>query len=153
MGEDLFCEKDPSMENLKVRFYDITVTASDSAGNTGSDTCKVIIVPRCSPSHDDSCEMFQVDSTDSRSSGNGNAGKTKKENFYYTLDSMEAAVVQSQILYQVAEAELVWEHELNSSKFEGEKRNTKSRKGDAKTQKEQEKLSNDENTQLIQASA
>ena len=136
------------MENSKVRFYDITVTASDSAGNTGSDTCKVIIVPSCSPSLFDSCEMIQVDSSDSRSSSNshssgdeGNVGKTKKEKFYYyyTLDSIEAAVVQSQILYQVAEAELVWEHGLDSSKFEGEKRNTKSRKGDAKTQNKEGK--------------
>ena len=57
--KDVFCENDPSMQNLKVRFYDITVTASDSAGNTGNDTCKVIIVPRCS-SLDNGCEKYKA---------------------------------------------------------------------------------------------
>ena len=48
MSEDLVCLTDPSVD-LKIRFYDITVTATDSAGNTGADTCKVIIVPSCDP--------------------------------------------------------------------------------------------------------
>ena len=96
MGEDLFCEKD---EKSKFRFYDITVTASDSAGNTGSDTCKVIIVPSCSrPPFPDGCERFK-------------AGNSRRNTFYYTVDFVKAAVFQSKILYQVAEAELVWKHD------------------------------------------
>jgi len=56
LDEDVYCEDDADMQNLTIRFYDITVTASDSAGNTGSDTCKVIIVPSCNPSIDGGCD-------------------------------------------------------------------------------------------------
>ena len=36
------------------------------------------------------------------------------ERFYYTLDVVDAAVAQSQLLYQVAEVELVWEHGIDA---------------------------------------
>ena len=47
------------MDDLKVRFYEITVKATDSAGNTGSDVCKVVIVPECSPIEED-CEELMM---------------------------------------------------------------------------------------------
>ena len=40
------CEKDPSLET-KIRLYDITVTATDSAGRKGTDTCRIVVVPEC----------------------------------------------------------------------------------------------------------
>ena len=40
------CERDPSID-LKIRFYEITVTGTDSAGRQGSDTCRIIMVPKC----------------------------------------------------------------------------------------------------------
>ena len=43
------CEKDPTMGDLSFRYYNITVTGTDSAGNVGSDNCKVIIMPNCFP--------------------------------------------------------------------------------------------------------
>ena len=60
IGEDWFCRNDPTVQSLKVRFYDITVTATDSAGNTGSDTCKVIIVPSCTQTLTDGCEEYKA---------------------------------------------------------------------------------------------
>ena len=48
------------MQNLNVRYYDIRVTATDSAGNIGSDTCKVIVVPSCIPSLVDGCEKHEL---------------------------------------------------------------------------------------------
>ena len=60
MGEDMLCKDDPTMESLKVRYYDITVTALDSAGNTNSDTCKVIIVPSCTESLTGACEEYKA---------------------------------------------------------------------------------------------
>ena len=44
------CEKDPSID-LKIRFYEITVTGTDSAGRQGSDTCRIIMVPKCKHDH------------------------------------------------------------------------------------------------------
>ena len=52
------------MQNLNVRYYDIRVTATDSAGNIGSDTCKVIVVPSCTPSLVDGCEKYEVQNID-----------------------------------------------------------------------------------------
>jgi len=59
MGGDSYCKSDPTMQSLKVRFYEIMVTATDSAGNSGSDTCKVIIVPKCTDSPN-GCDVFDV---------------------------------------------------------------------------------------------
>jgi len=38
------CEADLSIDE-KIRFYNVTVTATDSAGRVGRDTCRIIIVP------------------------------------------------------------------------------------------------------------
>lgn len=40
------CLKDMSIE-LPIRFYEITVSAVDSSGRSSSDTCKIVIVPKC----------------------------------------------------------------------------------------------------------
>jgi hypothetical protein len=40
------CMKDIGIAT-RIRFYEIVVTATDSAGRQANDTCHVIIVPRC----------------------------------------------------------------------------------------------------------
>ena len=90
------------MEVLKTRYYDITVTASDSAGNIGSDTCQVVIVPSCNPetNSDSICEEYN------------RPGLPNVEDFYYSIAAVNASVTQSQVLNQVAREELTWESGL-----------------------------------------
>jgi len=84
------------MGDLKTRYYDITVTATDSAGNIGSDTCRVVIVPSCNPETDSDCEEY------------GRPELPNVEDFYYTLSAVYDSVTQSQVLNQVAREELTW---------------------------------------------
>ena len=86
------CQTDSSMGYVKTRFYDITVTASDSAGNQGSDTCRVVIVPPCNPHEDYDCEQY-----------NG---------YYYKLSAVKDSIMQSQVLNEVAQEKLVWKSGL-----------------------------------------
>jgi len=90
------------MGSLKTRYYDITVTASDSAGNIGSDTCQVVIVPSCNPETDSDsiCEEYN------------RSGLPNVEDFYYSIAAVNASVTQSQVLNQVAREELTWESGL-----------------------------------------
>ena len=88
------------MGDLKTRYYDITVTASDAAGNVGSDTCRVVIVPNCDPETDSNCETY------------GRPELPNAEEFYYSIDAVNATVTQSQVLNQVAREELTWEDGL-----------------------------------------
>ena len=84
-----FCKTDASMGDLKTRYYDITVTATDSAGNAASDTCRVVIVPTYS-----------------------SESKSGKEERYYSIDVVDASVAQSEVLYEVTLQTLVWKNEL-----------------------------------------
>ena len=86
------CQTDSSMGYLKTRYYDITVTASDSAGNQGSDTCRVVIVPPCNPHEDYDCEQY-----------NG---------YYYKLSAVTDSIMQSQVLNEVAQDKFVWKSGL-----------------------------------------
>jgi len=88
------------MGDLKTRYYDITVTASDAAGNVGSDTCRVVIVPSCDPETDSNCEAYDGPEL------------PNVENFYYIRSSVFASVTQSQVLNQVAQQKLTWEDGL-----------------------------------------
>ena len=89
------------MEVLKTRYYDITVTASDPAGNIGRDTCRVVIVPSCNPETDSNCEPY-----------GGPMPSSSIEDFYYSIAAVNASVTQSQVLNQVAQQKLVWESGL-----------------------------------------
>ena len=84
------------MQRLKVRFYDITVSATDSAGNIGSDSCRVIVVPRCSGLSE--CEEYQA------------SGYTHS---FYPLDVIQEEIAQTQLLHKVTEADLIWEQGLD----------------------------------------
>ena len=97
---DGLCKTDASMGDLKTRYYDITVTASDSAGNIGSDTCQVIIVPSCNPETDSDCAAYD------------RPDLPNVEDFYYTRSAVDASVTQSQVLNQVSQQKLVWESGL-----------------------------------------
>ena len=97
---DGLCKTDPSMGDLKTRYYDITVTASDAAGNTGSDTCRVVIVPSCDPETDSNCEEY-----------NG-LELPNVEDFYYSRPAVFNSVNKSQVLNHVAREELTWEDGL-----------------------------------------
>ena len=70
-----------------IRFYDLSITATDFAGNTNSDICKVIIIPFCDPSH------FSGEICHKHPTGNYYYSKTHVDN---TVDS------SSQILFTVA---------------------------------------------------
>ena len=99
---DGLCKTDASMGDLKTRYYDITVTASDSAGNTDSDTCRVVIVPSCNPDTDSDFDCVEYDRPE----------LPNVEDFYYTRSAVYASVVESQVLNQVAQQKLTWEDGL-----------------------------------------
>jgi len=91
------------MGDLKTRYYEVTVTVSDLAGNTDSDTCKVVIVPSCNPENEpDTCEEY-----------NG-IELPNVEDFYYTRSAVDTSVTQSQALSQVAQEKLTWESGLET---------------------------------------
>ena len=46
------------MGDLKTRYYEVTVTVSDLAGNIGSDTCKVVIIPSCNPDSENDINLY-----------------------------------------------------------------------------------------------
>ena len=92
------------MGDLKTRYYEVTVTASDLAGNTGSDTCKVVIIPSCNPENDpDSCEEYNVHEL------------PNVEDFYYTRSAVNSSIAESQVLSQVAQEKLTWESNLGDA--------------------------------------
>ena len=82
------------MGDLKTRFYDIEVTASDFAGNSASVTCKVVIVPNCNPDTDPGC-VNQIGST-----------------FYYDVSDVDESVKMSTVRYEIDEEKLTWERGL-----------------------------------------
>jgi len=88
------------MGDLKTRYYDITVTATDAAGNTRSDTCRVVIVPSCNPETDPDCVEFDRPEL------------PNVEDFYYSIDAVNASVAESQVLNRVSREELTWEDGL-----------------------------------------
>lgn len=97
------CMTDPSMSSImidtkefKTRYYEITVTATDSAGNAESDTCKVIIVPDCDSDSSVGCEM-----------------STFNEAYYYTQSVVDTSIDSSTVLYEIASKTLVWERGLS----------------------------------------
>eukprot|EP00581_Thalassiosira_minuscula_P005786 CAMPEP_0183744146 /NCGR_PEP_ID=MMETSP0737-20130205/65580_1 /TAXON_ID=385413 /ORGANISM="Thalassiosira miniscula, Strain CCMP1093" /LENGTH=2327 /DNA_ID=CAMNT_0025979781 /DNA_START=237 /DNA_END=7220 /DNA_ORIENTATION=- len=91
-GFNGLCKTDASMGELKTRYYDVTVKASDSAKNTVVTTCRVVIIPLCNPSDED-CE--DVDGLQ-----------------YYTKEAVNESVGQSKVRFCVAEEQLIWDTEL-----------------------------------------
>jgi hypothetical protein len=79
------------MKNLPFRLYEITVTSSDSAGNVGKDTCKVVIVPSC---HEPSV--------------NGCSPEFKAGKNYYDLKTVHSSVEQSHTRYHVDDIDVLW---------------------------------------------
>lgn len=92
--ERLFCRRNPSAPN--VRFYDVTVTATDSAGNNGSDTCRIVIISSCS-NGTPNCDRFREEGD-------------FVENFYYSRDFVDEAVAAQlqEAMYKTDAKELVW---------------------------------------------
>ena len=101
-GFDGLCRPDPTMGDLKTRFYDIEVTASDFAGNAASVTCKVVIVPNCIPDSDPGCDN-QIGST-----------------FYYNISDVDESVMMSTVRYEIDEEKLTWERGLDLPTFTDE---------------------------------
>ncbi|KAL3778621.1 hypothetical protein ACHAW5_005068 [Stephanodiscus triporus] len=85
------CEKDPEMKSLPIRFYEITVTVSDSAGNAGKDTCKVVIIPSCN-----------------EPTVNGCSSELKGGKNYYDIKTVDSSVEQSHTRYHVDDIEVLW---------------------------------------------
>lgn len=90
---DGLCETDPTQEGLKIRYYDVDIVATDSAGNAGSDTCRVVIIPSCDLAESDDCEEY-----------NGAS--------YYSKSAVDASVDKSQVLNEAASEGLVWQSNL-----------------------------------------
>jgi len=93
-----YCELDGSIP-LNVRFYEIEVRATDSAGHFGMDTCNVIIVPPCKY-YDEGCE---------------NGDKEPYKNYYkrhFVLD----IVGQSVLRHDVTSASTKWQKDLKTLK-------------------------------------
>jgi len=98
---DVLCETDLSMGDLKTRYYDIKVTATDSAGNIGSDTCRVVVIPSCKP-QDHGCEKFSKTVPYVKGT----------ESYYYAISAVNNSVAQSEVLYEAAKQTCVWKNGL-----------------------------------------
>jgi len=79
------------------RFYEISVTATDSAGRTHMDSCKVIVVPECDGKGDpNNCEIVEGVS-------------------FHNTDAMkETSEISTIRLYPLASAQLTWDFGLLS---------------------------------------
>ena len=91
------------MGYLKTRYYDITVTATDAAGHTGSDTCRVVIVPSCK-SQDPGCEKYDKTVPYEK----------EAESYYYSISAVDKSVVESEVLYEAAQQKLAWKSGLKT---------------------------------------
>lgn len=83
------------MGQLSFRFYSITVTGTDSAGNTGWNTCNVVLMPHCYT------EKYGCNSTREKYG--------KFYNYYPKIEEVDDAIEKSktkQVLYAIAESEL-----------------------------------------------
>ena len=116
---DGLCEVDLSMGYLKTRYYDITVTATDRAGNAASDTCRVVIVPSCK-SQDPGCEKYDKTVPYEKDA----------ESFYYSISAVDTSVDESEVLYEAAQQKLVWKSGLETPQAPPDvPRSSKSAKG------------------------
>ena len=84
-----------------MRFYDIEVSATDSAGHVGTDTCRVVIVSSCDPL------VFNEGDCEEPVDGNSKAADFYLSRERYVEDALSTG--DDPILYEVAEAELVWD--------------------------------------------
>jgi len=91
------------MGYLKTRYYNITVTATDAAGNIGSDTCRVVIVPSCK-SQDPGCEKYYKRVPYEKDA----------ESYYYRISAVDKSVDESEVLYEAAQQKLVWKSGLKT---------------------------------------
>lgn len=86
------CFHDKNIEE-PIRFYEIKITATDSAGRTGMDTCHIIVAPRCSKEKRNNplyCE----------------------DKYKYTQDYLKTLVSQSKVRYPLASEKLTWDFTL-----------------------------------------
>lgn len=81
------CMKDIGVEN-QIRFYEIIVTATDSAGRQGTDTCHVIIAPPC-------VDEFPCEDVSGIS--------------YLEKEYLKNLVSESMIRYPLASSQLLWQ--------------------------------------------
>ena len=91
------CLKDISIE-LPIRFYEITVSAVDSSGRSSSDTCKVVIVPKCSKEDDKDLTKCEDKKT-------------------YKTDYLLGLTDSSNVRYPVASLKRIWDFSLTGQTF------------------------------------
>ena len=83
------------MGQIPFRFYSITVTGTDSAGNSGRDMCNVVLMPHCYT------EKYGCNSTREKHG--------KSYNYYPKIAEVDDAIEKlqtEQVLYTIAESEL-----------------------------------------------
>ena len=98
MSDEPSCKTDETINgDVKIRFYDVTVTATDFAGRVGSDTCRIILVPECSTE-----DKYNTDIC-----------TTRGKYYYYKREYVSNLANQSQQRYVVSSLELDWIFSLN----------------------------------------
>lgn len=89
------CMKDIALDP-RLRFYEIVVTAKDSAGREGTEKCQVIIVPECGTDTEaEKCELH--------------AGRS-----FYNTEFLKNVADLSSIRYPITSASLSWDFSLSS---------------------------------------
>jgi len=113
------CEADPSIDP-QLRFYEITVTATDTAGRVGTDTCRIVVVPRCNCECD--CgDVCQKEKRPCHASKSKSKRRTKEDVMdvaytygnYFLLDYVSTVAESSALRYDLASSALVWEGDLD----------------------------------------
>lgn len=98
MSGESSCKTDETIHgNVKLRFYDITVTATDFSGRVGSDTCRIILVPECSKE-----DKYNTDIC-----------AEHDKYFYYKRDHVIDLAKQSKQRYKISTLELDWLYSLS----------------------------------------
>jgi hypothetical protein len=81
-GDSPICASEATADNaVTTRFYDIAVSAKDAAGNVGTKTCSVIVVPESlsTPGSSKSKPSRLADASSLRTAGKGSASKKSKK--------------------------------------------------------------------------
>ena len=116
------CKDDPSIE-VKIRFYEIKVTATDSAGRQDSDTCRVIMVPRCkknsmpkstktNPGGEEVCQDYHF-LKDHDSNEQHTNHHHHHHHHFYKLDYMSRVASQSSVRRTLVIKHLKWVDSLD----------------------------------------
>ena len=122
------CQSDPSTA-IRLRLYDITVTATDSSGRQGQDICRVLLVPKCSKKRLEKNPVL-IDITDASAIAEKRTKSVKYENdfcekvyykdedlyfngYYYKLNYLSKVANDSIVRHKIeSSSKLTWDFNL-----------------------------------------